>query len=74
MAVTGRIVRTTYRYKRPPRKKAKAAAPQTGPAIVTTTSKKRLKLLRAERRETEPDDPEMVAWIRRAMLGHGPAR
>jgi hypothetical protein len=68
-----RIVTTHYRYERPPRKKAKPAA-ITGPAVVTTTSRKRLKLLRAEqRRETEPDD-EMVAWIRRAMLGHGPAR
>jgi hypothetical protein len=56
--------------KRPPRKR-KAVAHV--PAMVTTTSKKQLKLLRAERRETEPDD-EMVAWVRRAMLGHGPAR
>ena len=35
----------------------------------------KLKLARAEQRAaTGPDDPEMVAWVRRAMQGHGPAR
>jgi hypothetical protein len=69
--MTSRIVTHAYRPKRAPRRKLKAA-PLTGPAIVAIASRKRLKLLRAERRRgTEPDDPEMVAWIRRAMLGHG---
>lgn len=69
-----RIVTYAHRPKRPPRKQAKPAA-ITGPAVVTTTSRKRLKLARAEKRAAnEPDDPEMVAWIKRAMLGHGPAR
>ncbi|HME20018.1 MAG TPA: hypothetical protein VKI44_01400 [Acetobacteraceae bacterium] len=69
------IVTYAHRPKRPPRKRKAQPAAITGPAIVTTTSKKRLKLLRAEQRgATEPDDPEMVAWVRRAMLGHGPAR
>ena len=49
------------------------------PAIVTTTSRKRTKLLRTEQAaEPEPDDPEadtaMRAWIERAKWSHGPAR
>jgi hypothetical protein len=45
--------------------------------IVTTTSRKRARLARAEQ-VAEPDDPEaaaaMRAWIERAKWGHGPAR
>jgi hypothetical protein len=45
--------------------------------IVTTTSRKRARLARAEQ-AAEPDDPEaaaaMRAWIERAKWGHGPAR
>jgi hypothetical protein len=49
------------------------------PAIVTTTSRKRTKLLRTEQAaEPEPDDPEadaaMRAWLERTKWGHGPAR
>ena len=44
-------------------------------AIVTTTSKKRLKFLRAERPAEQGDgDPEMRAWLLRAMQGRGPSR
>jgi hypothetical protein len=47
------------------------------PAIVTTTSRKRAKLRRAER-PAEPDDPEadaaMRAWLERAKWGQGPGR
>ena len=40
------------------------------PAIVTTTSRKQLKLLRADKRAPTADgDPEMRAWILRAMQG-----
>ena len=42
-------------------------------AIVTTTSKKHLKLLRADKRAAGTDgDPEMRAWILRAMQGGWP--
>ena len=58
-----------------PSKPAPAAAK---PAIVTTTSRKRVKLLRAEERTAELDAPEadaaMRAWLDRAKCGHGPAR
>ena len=44
------------------------------PAIVTSTSRKRVKLLRAD----EPDDPEAAAriraWLEHAKWGRGPAR
>jgi hypothetical protein len=94
-----RIVTTTYRYKRQPRKreatldcpavvtprKPTAAPanddrnPQSGSAIVTTTSGKRLKLVRADQRAAErDDDPEgaaqMRAWLERAKWGLDPAR
>ena len=113
-----RIVTTSYRYKRPPRKRKPVAieapaivttkssrhpvlgetaaevmmllapTPERGavqpstprcaarvepapanddrkPAIVTTTSKKQLKLLRADKRATEPDnDPEAAARVK----------
>jgi hypothetical protein len=53
-----RIVTTTYRYKRPP-KKRKAVALEV-PAVVTTTD--------------DPDtDAVMRAWLERAKWGHGPA-
>jgi hypothetical protein len=43
------------------------------PAIVTTTSRKRLKLLRADKRApTNDGDPEMRAWLLRAMQGGWP--
>jgi hypothetical protein len=43
------------------------------PAIVTTTSRKRLKLLRTEKRAADTDgDPEMRAWLLRAMQGRWP--
>jgi hypothetical protein len=91
-----RIVTTTYRYKRPPRKR-KAVALEVpavvtrkhaaGPAksvkaadrlpeqpanddrkpatIVSTTSRKRLKLLHAEERSAQrDDDPEAMARVR----------
>jgi hypothetical protein len=42
-------------------------------AIVTTTSRKRLELLRAEKRTVNPDgDPEMRTWLLRAMQGRWP--
>ena len=42
-------------------------------AIVTTTSKKQLKLLRADKRAPTTDgDPEMRAWLLRAMQGGWP--
>jgi hypothetical protein len=49
---------------------------RAAPAIVTTTSRKRTKLLRAEQTaEPEPDDPEadaaMRAWLERAKWGGG---
>jgi hypothetical protein len=48
-------------------------------AIVSTTSRKRLKLLRAKARSAERDeDPEtaaeMRAWLERAKWAHGPSR
>ena len=105
----GRIVTSTYRYKRPPRKQQ--AAPLTGPAvvtsrarkpdaapatvtapppandgrkprssaaIVTTVSRKQVKLERASRRrEDRPEDPEEAAriraWLEQAKWGRGPA-
>jgi hypothetical protein len=47
-------------------------------AIVTTTSRKRLKLLRAEERSAQRDDDpataaRMRAWPERAKWGHGPS-
>jgi hypothetical protein len=104
-----RIVTTTYRYKRPPRKRKavalevpavvtrkRAAGPAKSvkaadrlpeqpanddrkPAIVSTTSPKRLKLPRAEKRPAERDeDPEaaaeMRAWLERSKWGHWPSR
>jgi len=84
-----RIVTTTYRYKRPPRKRKAVALevpavvqlskpgnrPEHQPArhpddgkesaIVSTTSRKRLKLLRAEERSAVRDeDPEAMARVR----------
>jgi hypothetical protein len=49
------------------------------PAIITSISRKRARLQRAEpAAEPEPDDPEadaaMRAWLERAKWGHGPAR
>ena len=48
------------------------------PAIVTPTSRKRLKLLRDVRAVERDDDPEgaaqMRAWLERAKWGYGPAR
>jgi hypothetical protein len=49
-----------------------ATSPHDGtkPAIVTTTSRKRSKLLRTEKRAANTDgDPEMRAWLLRAMQG-----
>jgi hypothetical protein len=47
------------------------------PVIVTTTSLKRLKQLRAERAPDDEDGPEaaaaMRAWLERAKWGRGPA-
>ena len=48
-------------------------------AIVTTTSRKHLKLLHADKRTAQrDDDPEaaaqMRAWLERAKWGHGPSR
>jgi hypothetical protein len=48
-------------------------------AIITTTSRKRLKLLRAEEPPAQRDDDseaaaEMRAWLERAKWGHGPSR
>jgi hypothetical protein len=55
------------------------APPATKPAITTSISRKRTRLLSAEQAtEPEPDDPEadaaMRAWLERAKWGHGPAR
>ena len=61
-----RIVTSTYRPKRAPRKKAKAAA-ITGPAIVTATNKRD----RDRRREMVDDgqeaSPEIKAFFARMM-------
>ena len=62
-----RIVTYVHRPKRPPRKKAQAAA-ITGPAIVTTTSKRR--------RCEEADDgqeasPEIKVFFARVMRPPG---
>jgi hypothetical protein len=48
-------------------------------AIITSTSRKRLKLLRVEARSAERDEhpekaAEMGAWLERAKWGHGPSR
>jgi hypothetical protein len=65
-----RIVTSTYRPKRPPRKKAQAAA-ITGPAIVTAASKRD----RDRRREMVDDgqetSPEIKAFFARMMRPHG---
>jgi hypothetical protein len=96
--LTRRIVTSTYRYKRPPKRKApvvlpgpvivaakrsrpgggKPAAEPKGPtatspakaerkpAVVTTTSKKTLKLMRQERAQAAnaDADPEVTARVR----------
>ena len=42
------------------------------PAIVTTVSRKRVTLLRAERASADGDgDPELRAWLDRAKWGYG---
>jgi hypothetical protein len=70
--------RTTGQQAQPstPREAARVAPPANDdrkPAIVTTTSRKRLKLLRADKRAADTDgDPEMRAWILRAMQGRWP--
>ena len=129
-----RIVTTTYRYKRPPKKRKavalevpvivatkrsrrsmeraaaeavsrlprhdnRAAQPTTPrdaerdyavtapppangdrkSAIITTTSRKRVKLLRAEERQAQRDEDteaaaQMRAWLERARWGHGSSR
>jgi hypothetical protein len=62
--------RTTGQQAQPstPREAARVAPPANDdrkPAIVTATSKKRLKLLRAEKRASEPDnDPEATARVK----------
>ena len=67
-----RIVTSTYRPKRAPRKKAKAAA-ITGPAIVTAASKRD----RTRRRKDATDDgqveasPEIKAFFARMMRPPG---
>ena len=48
-------------------------------AIITTTSRKRVKLLRAEERQAQRDEDteaaaQMRAWLERAKWGHGPSR
>ena len=65
------IVTFVHRPKRPPRKKAEAAA-ITGPAIVTATSKRD----RAIQRREEADDgqeasPEIKAFFARMMRPRG---
>jgi hypothetical protein len=65
------IVAYVHRPKRPPRKKAQAAA-ITGPAIVTAASKRD----RATRRRKEADDgqeasPEIKAFFARMMRPPG---
>jgi hypothetical protein len=58
-----RIVTYAHRYKRPPRKRKPVAL--EAPAVVTTTSRKRAKLLRADKRAAEPDnDPEAAAQVK----------
>jgi hypothetical protein len=54
-------------------------AKMTGNRRSSTTSRKRLKLLRAEKRPVERDDDpeaaaEMRAWLERVKWGHGPSR
>jgi hypothetical protein len=63
-----RIVTSTYRPKRPPRKPKAQAAAITGPAIVTAASRR----ARAIRRREEADDgqeasPEIKAFFARMM-------
>ena len=43
-------------------------------AIVTTTGRKHLKLLRAERAPADGEIPNCAAWLERAKWGHGPPR
>ena len=68
-----RIVTTSYRYKRPPRKR-KAVALDAGTAIVTTTSRKQSRLLSAER-APEADaaevSPEVKAFFARMVRPGG---
>ena len=73
------VTRASKRSTKPPSEPQAAAAQPANDdrksAIVTTTSKKRLKFLRAERPAEQGDgDPEMRAWLLRAMQGRGPSR
>jgi hypothetical protein len=64
------VVTTVHRYQRPPPKRK--AVPLTGPAIVTTTNRKRAKLDRADRRRAE--DPAPDTALREGLeRGRGPA-
>jgi hypothetical protein len=57
--------RAAARVITPPHHSASPANDDRKPAIVTATSKKRLKLLRADKRATEPDnDPEATARVK----------
>ena len=61
-----------HRYKRPPRKKQAVTLP--GPAIVTTTSLKQLKLRRAARAlqdDGREADPEVKAFLARMIRPGG---
>jgi hypothetical protein len=66
-----RIVTYAHRLKRPPRKKAKAAA-ITGPAIVTVTSK-RNRIRRSEMADDNTEaSPELKAFFARMMRPREP--
>jgi hypothetical protein len=65
-----RIVTSTYRPKRAPRKKAKAVA-ITGPAIVTATSKRDRDRRREMVDDGHEDSPEIKAFFARMMRPPG---
>jgi hypothetical protein len=60
------IVTYVHRPKRPPRKKAQAAA-ITGPAIVTATSKRDRAIRRREEADGKEASPEIKAFFARMM-------
>jgi hypothetical protein len=72
-AVQPSTPREAARVITPPHHSASPANDDRKPAIVTATSKKQLKLLRADKRAPTTDgDPEMRAWLLRAMQGRWP--
>jgi hypothetical protein len=73
-----RIVTSTYRPKRAPRKKAQAAAiglhPNGGKKSAIVTAKKPGLRKAAAWVDDGQSDSELRAWLERAKWGHGPSR